>query len=400
MRARAIEPTLRRIAVRPRTLDEYALFVPQRERRRMELDARRLEGLRVLHLSLPPGVDAVAAGVEALVALERGIGLESEWLVLDTTSDVAASLVGSLRWPSTTEDWASWVSRCFRVACALPGGWDVAVVHGAALAGVAAIADDLARRWIWQPSCTGPLPVGSRGADYLDAYACVLRPDVGPGAWIDPYDSLPPERAMDAIKQAARVGVGAKEQFVLHASRFGSWSGVAELLDACAERLESTNARIVAAGPSTRPSGRDAIDYAAVRAVAERHAAVTVVTGIDAAALWWLREHAAVVVRSADHRSRAYDVAQARWQRRAVVVHDVSPGAGRWGTGVIAASTATEAAGQVASLLADPIGTLQLGWAGHETVRRGGLVVHWLSLWLDAIAEEPQLAPPEWARGA
>jgi glycosyltransferase involved in cell wall biosynthesis len=385
---------LARIPVAARGLDEYAEFLPPDELWRTTFRARRLEGLRVLHLSLPPWADDMADGLGSLVAVERGLGLDSHWLVLDDVHDVATSVMAHPRWPDGSDDWWEWGSRNVRVARALTTGWDVAVVHGPALAGVAAMAPEKADRWIWQPSSVGAPDPTSRGAAFLDAYDCTLRLQAAPGDRIDPLRFERAQLHPDAgASTLARIGVEPGERLILHATRFGTWHGVAPLLAACARRRPATGV-IVAAGPPPRSSGGDFVDYAQVRSVAEQHDRVVVVSGLPAPALWRLRARAQLVIRSAEPRGRALDVAEARWQATPIVAHgDASRSTSH--AGVVVGRTPAAIADHVSALLDAPARAAVLGLAGHRTLRRHGLVIHGLIAWLDVLTQPLAATAPQ-----
>jgi hypothetical protein len=159
-----VAPPLRR-----RRLAAYAEYAGQDLTEELAALGRRLAGLRVLHLSSSDATtDPVSADLPAVVALERELGLESSWLVPRSDADMRGATRANHWWPQPSQsEWSSWLSSNFRAARDISGTWDVAVVHGPALAGVAGIGEEKAGVWLWQPPCSAPDPGGHRAADYL-----------------------------------------------------------------------------------------------------------------------------------------------------------------------------------------------------------------------------------------
>jgi trehalose synthase len=120
-----------------------------------------------------------------------------------------------------------------RAARDIEGTWDVAVVHGSALAGVAAIGEDKADVWLWQPPCSAPEPGGGRLAEYLARYSGLVGRDNRVGATVDPLATFNMRFPPDV---ARRVGplleIDADRPLLCHVSRFAPWTELDEVIGA------------------------------------------------------------------------------------------------------------------------------------------------------------------------
>jgi hypothetical protein len=100
---------------------------------------QRLRGRRVLFLTRARKGDLASQSTGACVRMMRHLGVEAQWYFVEAAEDREAL--------AAVDDRGRWLAASFRVACALPGGWDVGVGVGRELAGVAAAAADRARSW-------------------------------------------------------------------------------------------------------------------------------------------------------------------------------------------------------------------------------------------------------------
>ena len=106
------------------------------ELRELRTLARRLAGRRVLFLTL----DRDGGTTGACVRVLRHLGVDAQWLVVESAADRAAL--------AEVEDQREWMATSFRIACDIPGTWDVGVVAGRELAGIAAVASERAGAWV------------------------------------------------------------------------------------------------------------------------------------------------------------------------------------------------------------------------------------------------------------
>ena len=307
---------------------------------------RRVAGLRVLHLSnRDAGADPAPAGLRSLLALERDVGLESEWLVPWADADARhAADVGDW-WPRPSEaQWSSWVSFNFRAARDIEGSWDVAVVHGASLAGVAAIASDRAGRWLWQVD--------------------------------DAVDPLAPHNARLARGVARRMGrildLDFDRPFLCHIARFAPWVELDAVIGAYWEAKQANpELQLVVGGAA---AGRDARGHKSVGARASEDDDLHVLPRLSSLEIAALRNAASINVRGPAPAGHTVDVRECHWIGRPVLAWPPGNGVARLpldGYTPHAADAVRVTGLQIAELLMSHDDS-----RGHAAVRSDHLIVH------------------------
>src|ERR1043165_1191696 len=121
------------IFLRPRRLDDYAQIVGPNVLAMLRRTAEPLAGLRVLHLSAGPFGSAVAEMLNALVPLQRALGLRADWHLLrgDAPRVWSALYEGLSGFPVRWSDrerqtWYTYAERHVGVVAA---GYDLVVAH-------------------------------------------------------------------------------------------------------------------------------------------------------------------------------------------------------------------------------------------------------------------------------
>jgi glycosyltransferase involved in cell wall biosynthesis len=387
----AIEPPLTAVSVPERRLAAYEPHAEPVLLTRLERLAARLDGLRVLHLSGALDDRAGVEGLRSLVALERSLGLDSTLASLGHAWDVCTALRTSRWWSSAREapqaDWSAWISMNYRAAAALAERFDVAVVHGTALAGVPAIVRERASAWLWDGPSTSALP--ARVAAFVDHFDGTVDPPARPGRHVDP---LEPANAWMTSAESAEVcrtlGLDPSAPLVCHVSRFARSARWKELRAVHALlRAEFPAAQLVIAGAT--PAGES---YDRLACADER---VMVLPRVAEREINALRVRASVIVRGAAGRGRTLDVREAQWKLCpvAVATADHSKDLPERGTAFLAA-TSDELATGVAELLADPGNAARIADAGHEAIRRGHLVPHLVLRWLQMLESVDSASGP------
>jgi trehalose synthase len=359
--------------------------------------ARPLARLRVVHLVSPPFAPRALDLLRSTVPLLRDVGLDVRWLAVagDDRADAAARAVGdALRGgePGPPEELGAWRERAAVAASEVPRGTDVVVVHGAEGLALLAGAQDppagATARWVWW--IEGDLAAPDAGtwaavSGLVGAATAVIAereawapPQVAAQAVAPAVDPLAarnldlPPRVAGPLARSAGVDLG--RPFVVAVCDLDGWSGaegpIATLhaaQDAGAAGLQlALVARLGAGDPRAWRTLGELGDHTA------GHADVLVVPDAGGAAdaeVNALQRLARVALAEREDTS----VAEAQWKTTPAVIEEGAGDAARRGA-------------RVAELVADPGLALELGRAGRERVRAGGLITRLLADQLDLYA--------------
>lgn len=138
-----------------RRLGDYAGSTSQGLLAGLRLKARPLAGLRVLHLSASPFGSAVAETLGALVPLQRTLGIEADWQLLNGGAPrVWSTIYEGLNGAKVNWGWkerSAWYQAVQAQAASIPIGYDVIVVHDPQPIPLAQVRNQWKDnpRWIW-----------------------------------------------------------------------------------------------------------------------------------------------------------------------------------------------------------------------------------------------------------
>jgi trehalose synthase len=236
---------LSRVSIRQKSLDRYREFADPAQLEEIERLAASLRGLRVLQLNATAYGGGVAELLLSLVALERGLGLDVEWMTLGgdeqfftLTKQLHNALQGQ-PWSVGEAHKAAYVAANQEAAAAL-GQFDIIIVHDPQPAAIRKFAGRRGARWVWRCHIDTSAPDGTAWAflqpyvERYDAAVFTMAQFVPPGfsgprpvviaPAIDPLSSknrdLPEELARATV---AEFGVDVERPLVLQVARFDPW---------------------------------------------------------------------------------------------------------------------------------------------------------------------------------
>jgi hypothetical protein len=365
-------------------LAEYEPYVDHDLLEEIASLGRQVAGLRVLHLShRDVTADPVAAGLRSLVTLEREAGLESEWLVAGSETDARDATRADDWWPHPSDaQWSAWISSNFRAARDIADAWDVGVVHGPSLAGVAAIAHDKAGRWLWQAPHGGAIHACRRASDFLASYSATVHDDNDAGTTVDPLAPLNVRLPRGIARRIGRIlDLDFDRPLLCHIARFAPWLELDEVISAYWEAKQAMPDLQLAIGGAV--GGREARGYGAVAARASEDHDLHVLASLSTLEIAALRNCASINLRGPAPTGHTVDVRECVWIGGPLLAWRPQSCAGRPPDPyTLSAATSVRAAGlQIAELLMsdEPSGGAA---RGHEAIRSNHLILHGLRDWL------------------
>ena len=236
---------LHHVTVRPKSLERYAPLLDPALLREIEELGRALRGLRVLQLNSTSYGGGVAELLLSLVALERSLGIETDWQTLAgdeaffaVTKQMHNALQGKPA-PFGEEPRALYLARN-RDAAAEVGRYDVIVVHDPQPAAIRHYADRRGAKWIWRCHIDTSAPDETTWAflrPYVELYdaavftmAQFVPPDLQvprtefiPPA-IDPLSSKNRELPDDLVRATVgEFGVDTARPLIVQVARLDPW---------------------------------------------------------------------------------------------------------------------------------------------------------------------------------
>jgi trehalose synthase len=217
--------------------------------------AEPLRGLRVLHVNSTPRGGGVAEILQSSVPLLRDLGLQADWWTMDCTqafftcTKLMHDRLQGADGRMTSAEREQWLDGQRSNAEALPGGYDVVVVHDPQPAGLSVFAQNAAAHWIWRLHIDSSHPhpgVWSFLRPFLDPYEALIftlpeyvPPEVPPerlrfmAPAIDPL--LPKNRPIPigtARQAVARLGIDLARPLVAQVARLDPWKDPDGVIDA------------------------------------------------------------------------------------------------------------------------------------------------------------------------
>jgi hypothetical protein len=379
-------------------LGSYAHFVSVAGGRKIEQHARRVQGLRVLHVCADPPDPATRHLLDWLVPLSRAAGLTCEWRVTPQMYDGVAAVLRQLLSvtaampPPLCEDVIDVNRRVAEIA--LDGEWDVIVAHDAELVFLPALAEPSSARWLFRPGAINPDATFDGLTDFDGVIwddEGVTGRDVNVPSWTmrPAVDPLAP-RSRTLSKEATAVlceGVGLEPQrpLVVAPARFSGLGGIVDAIDCYWAAKESIpDLQFALIEPMTmRIADRTWADCLAARAAEDPD--IHVLAGLTEVEANAVCSAASLVVQTSHSIRSDLDVVEAWWKRRPVVRRLPRRGGAIPGP-ALRARNLDEVAMFMHALLADRIRAAQVGHAGQSFVSERMLAPSALGTWLGILA--------------
>ena len=411
---------LQPMAVAPRAPGDYAPAAGARAVAALQDAAEPLRGARVLHVSAAGAEGRVPEFLGGLLPLAAGAGLDVEWRVLfgpPELRDTSAALLSGLRGgESAIEDgaWAEYLDACERTAASLQDGYDVVVLHDAALGLAAGLADgaeegEPALVWRFHEDGSQAEPDAlARAGSLVECCAAVLVPDesfappalqdgrlhVAPPG-IDPLDPRNLELESRLPGRVVRpLGVDLERPFCLQVLELDRWDDPHAAIDAFrVAKAEEPELQLVLAALLDRAATESWQAAKEISDYADDTGDVLLLTSYEG--LGSLEVGALLLLaRTVIERSlrEGFELApfEALWKRTPVV--GGIPLTVRDGVDGFLAPDPEQAAARIVELVRDPGLAIEMGRAGRERVRERFLVTSALERELQALAATVQAA--------
>jgi trehalose synthase len=245
---------LSRVAVRPKSLDRYRELADPAQLDEVERLAATLRGLRQLQLNATAYGGGVAELLLSLVALERGLSLDVEWMTVGANEQfftVTKGLHNALQgqpWSESERQGAVYLAVNQDAAKAI-GRFDVVIVHDPQPAAVRRFAGRHGAKWIWRCHIDTSAPDEGAWAflrPFVEEYDCAvftmpqfippglsgprlvaIAPAIGPLS--SKNRELPAGLARATV---AEFGIDAERPLILQVARFDPWKDPQGAIDA------------------------------------------------------------------------------------------------------------------------------------------------------------------------
>jgi trehalose synthase len=404
---------LQPVSVPNKPLSDYASIVGRPLVEEIHELAARLQGKRVLHVSATAYGGGVAEILYTLVPLMKDVGLEAEWQVIygreeffNATKLMHNALQGNPQ-DLSPEQWDVWEHYNEMNARELTAGWDVVIVHDPQPAGVALLAPEKARSWIWRChidlSTPNPATLG-RLLPQLEPYAGAVfhmagyvPPDLAEKAHVFPpaIDPLAPKNMAfspeDAVYIAGQFGIDVDRPLLCQVSRFDPWKDPLGVIDAyrlVKQEQPDVQLALVGSMASDDPEGWDFFN--ATIAHAEGDPSIHILNNLNnvgAIEVNAFQSHSDVAIQKSIREGFGLTVSEALWKARPFVGGAVGgiPLQVEDGMTGFLVSSVEECAERSLQILRDPALGHALGRTGKESVRRNFLTPRLLRDWLSLI---------------
>jgi trehalose synthase len=411
---------LQPMAVAPRAPGDYATAAGARAVAALQDAAEPLRGVRVLHVSAAGAEGRVPEFLGGLLPLAAGAGVDVEWRVLFGSPELratAAALLSGLRGGESAiedADWAEYLEASGRTAASLQDGYDVVVLHDAALGLAAGLADGApgdgpAVVWRLHEDASRAEPDAlARAGSLAERCAAVLVPDqsFAPAALqdgrlrvappgIDPLDPRNLELESRLPGRVVRpLGVDLDRPFCLQVLELDRWDDPHAAIDAFrAAKAEEPELQLVLAALLDRAANESWQAAKEISDYAEGTRDVLLLTtyeGLGSLEVGALLLLARTVIERSLREGFELAPFEALWKRTPVV--GGIPLTVRDGVDGFLAPDPEEAAARIVELVRDPGLAIEMGRAGRERVRERFLVTSALERELQALAATVQAA--------
>lgn len=264
---------LQLVEVKPKSLDDYAIYAGEEEIAAIRALAEPLRGARVLHVNATAFGGGVAELLPAIVPLMNDVGLEAEWRVIygsDELFTVTKAMHNSLQGADITigEEAQHVYERFGRLnAEAFTGDYDFVVIHDPQPAAIPYYSHRQGgKHWIWRCHLDTSNSNPSTWAflrPFLEPYdaGVFTLPEYVPKeatfpklAFIMPsIDPLSPKNRLLEVEEARRVlgrfRIDLSRPMLLQVSRFDPWKDPLGVIDAYRMvKVEMPDVQLVLAG--------------------------------------------------------------------------------------------------------------------------------------------------------
>jgi|SoiMethySBSTD1v2_1073268.scaffolds.fasta_scaffold14912_5 trehalose synthase len=387
-------------------LSRYQPLIGVRATERLLRKARRLSGLKVLHVNSTRQGGGVAEILSSLTPLMNDVGITTEWLVIEGspaffafTKDVHNGLHGE---PITLTPASISLHREVAQANGAQSRfseYDVIIVHDPQPLPLVELKRQ--ERWVWccHIDLSAPDPdVWSYLAPSVDRYDAAVfslpeyaQPLAVPQRFImpaiDPFSLINREISRsESGEHLERYGIPRDLPVVVQAGRFDKWKDPQGVIDAFCMASKEIPATLVLAGNTAADDPEGPAMYESIcRSSGER---TIIIAADDPLLVNALQRRAAVVLQKSLREGFGLTVSEAMWKGRAVIGGDVGGILHQIinGQSGFLVSNVEEAARHITMLLKDPMLRRNLGRRARERVRRHFLMTRLLEDWLDLIA--------------
>ena len=423
---------LERVPLLEKDLSDYIPVVGEAVIEEIRALAEPLRGARVLHINATAYGGGVAELLATHVPLQRNLGLEAEWQVMhgsdeffEVTKQVHNGLQGAdIEWTAAMQ--RTYLERVLDNSLALEGEWDFVVVHDPQPAALLSFLRDSTfadsnTHWIWR--CHIDLTAANPKVweffrpfvEQHDASVWTMAQFVPDSLQMDRIVHAPPCIDPLSVKNlelptpfcieiAKQYGIDPHRPIVCQVSRFDPWKDPLGVVDAFrVVREQIPDAQLVLAGSMATddPEGfRVWEEIEQARAGDKDIHLLSNLHQVGAVQINAFQRMASVMVQKSIREGFGLTVSEALWKGRPVV-------GGRTGgitlqirdgeDGYLVDSV-EECALRIIDLLADPVGSQEMGARGREHVRANFLstreLVDWLGLFNDLRSSSPRTGRP------
>ena len=389
----------------PSLLERYQPLIGVRATDRLLKKARRLSGLKILHVNSTRQGGGVAEILSSLTPLMNDVGITTEWLVIDGspeffafTKDIHNGLHGepiglTTESMSLHRDVAHANGTQSRLS-----DYDVIIVHDPQPLPLVELRER--QRWIWccHIDLSAPDPgIWSYLGPTVDRYDAVVfslpeyaQPLSVPQRFImpaiDPFSLINQEISRaESSQHLERYGIPRDLPLVVQAGRFDKWKDPQGVIDAFCIASQHVPATLVLAGNTAADDPEGPAMYESICASSGER--VFVIAADDPPLVNALQRRAAVVLQKSLREGFGLTVSEAMWKGRAVIGGDV--GGIRHqivhGQSGFLVGDVEQAADHISMLLGDAGMRRNIGRRARERVRRHFLMSRLLEDWLDLI---------------
>jgi trehalose synthase len=392
----------------PSLLERYQQLIGIRATTRLLKKARRLAGLKVLHVNSTRQGGGVAEILSSLTPLMNDVGIESHWLVIEGspeffafTKDIHNGLHGE---PIELGAAAMRIHRdvaCGNGAQGQLTGHDVVIVHDPQPLPLAQLRQQR-QAWIWcchidmsapfAPAWNylGPMVELYDAAVFsLPEYAQPLDvPQHFIMPAIDPFSLINDEISRtETTQHLQRYNIPRDLPLVVQAGRFDKWKDPQGVIDAFCAATERIPATLVLAGNRAADDPEGPAMYESICASSGER--IIVIAADDPLLVNALQRRAAVVLQKSLREGFGLTVSEAMWKGKAVVGgnvggirHQIQHGQSGY-----LVSDVDQAAAAIAAMLLNSALRRNIGRRARERIRRHFLLTRLLEEWIDLIAE-------------
>jgi trehalose synthase len=391
----------------PSLLERYQQLIGIRATARLLKKARRLAGLKVLHVNSTRQGGGVAEILSSLTPLMNQVGIETDWLVIDGsteffafTKDLHNGLHGEPIELAAADMLLHRDVACGNGTQGQLDGHDVVIVHDPQPLPLVQLRKHR-QAWIWCCHIDLSAPFASAwnylgpmvelydtAVFSLPEYAQPLNvPQRFIMPAIDPFSLINKELTRtETTQHLRRYSIPRDLPLVVQAGRFDKWKDPQGVIDAFCAATQRVPATLVLAGNTAADDPEGPAMYERICSWSGER--IIVIAADDPLLVNALQRRAAVVLQKSLREGFGLTVSEAMWKGRAVIGGNV--GGIRHqiqhGQSGFLVSDVDQAAATIAALLVEPDVRHNAGRRARERVRRHFLLTRLLEDWIDLIS--------------